>query len=280
MAGELETARAAKLSMERVADQTESRVAALYSSIVGDYVDAESITEFVTAALPIVRAGVTSGASLSSAHHRQTRRASGAKGQSKVPKPKAFNTEQAESSLRYLGFVKPAKEAGADLEGGVLLTEPDKVREQVGAGAARRVVQSGMEQARAAAVADRGSIGWARVTQGSDACYFCSMLETRGLVYKKDSFEHSDRQFKDNKMPPEVLSGELVAKVHDNCRCVIVPIYSRGSDIQTNANDMYDTWLKVQRQYEWLARRMGVGMVDIWRWYWEGRIEKIAQDNV
>lgn len=281
MAGELAAARAAKVSMEHTADQTADRVSALYTSIVGDFLTPDAISAFIAAALPIVKAGASAGASLASSSHRQARRAAGVTGQARVPKAPKFNSEQAESSLRYLGLVRPAKAEGVtDLDQGILLTAPAKVAEEVGAGAARRVVQSGMDQARAAAVADRRAIGWARVTQGADACYFCSMLETRGTVYSVESFEHSDRQFKENRMPPEVLSGELAAKVHDHCRCVITPIYSRTSEVQKNADQMYQTWLKVQRQYAWLARRAGVGMIEIWRWYWEGSIENRAAKYV
>src|SRR5690606_13886960 len=155
-------ARAAKASMENAADETGDRVSALYASIVGDLATPDSISAFITAALPVVKAGAAMGASLASAHHRQARPPAQLGASFTVPKAKKFNTEQAESSLRYLGFVQPAREAGStNLDDGVLLTRPEKVAEEVGAGAARRVVQSGMDQARAAALADKKAVGWA-----------------------------------------------------------------------------------------------------------------------
>lgn len=277
MPGELTAARAAKRSMEVTANDIGSKVAALYRQIVGTQPSPDSISSFVSAALPVVRRGHSSAVSLAKSYHRQARRAAGVKGAAKIPKGPEFNPEQAESSLRFVGFVEPARRDSAVLDLPFFNSEPETTYDAVDAAAARRVVQSGMDMARAAAEADKKAIGWARVTQGADACYFCSMLESRGMVYSSDSFEFVDERFQENRLPPTVLSGELTAKTHDHCRCVLVPIFSRTSDVQKNADSIYSTWKTIQRDYAWLRREAGVNMIQIWRWYWEGSLASVAQ---
>src|SRR5699024_11002675 len=150
------------------------------------------------------------------------------------------------------GFVEPARRDSAVLDLPFVNSEPDKAYDAVDGAAARRVVQSGMDIARAAAEAAKSAVGWARATPGVDDCDVCSMLESRGMVYDVDSFEVVASRFIENALPPTVLSGELTAKTHDHCRCVLVPVFSRASDIQKNADGIYATWKTVQRDYAWL----------------------------
>lgn len=280
MPGELTAARAAKRSMEYTADDVGSKVSALYSKIVGSQPSPEAISEFVASALPVVKRGHTAAVSLAKDQHRRTRRAAGVKGSVKLPAGPTFNPEQAESSLRFVGFVEPARRERVSFDLPFFNSEPVKTRESVGGSAARRVVQAGMDMARAAAEADKSAIGWARVTQGPDACYFCSMLEARGVIYDVGSFEVANERFRDNAFPPTVLTGELPAKTHDHCRCVLVPVFSRASEIQKNADELYAVWKTVQREYAWLRRSANVDMIQIWRWYWEGSIDQVAQNWV
>src|SRR5699024_11811375 len=100
------------------------------------------------------------------AHHRQFRRAAGIKGSVKIPAGAAFNAEQAESSLRFVGFVEPARRDSAVLDLPFVNSEPDKTYDAVDGAAARRDVQSGLDMARAAAEADKTALGWASVTSG------------------------------------------------------------------------------------------------------------------
>lgn len=277
MAGELVAARAAKKSMAYAADDVGSKVASLYRQIVGASPSPETISQFIGSALPVVKRGHSTALSLAKAHHRQARRAAGVKGAVKIPSGPAFNPEQAESSLRFVGFVEPAKRDAITFDLPFFNTEVEKTYDAVESSAARRVIQSGMDMARAAAEADKMALGWARVTQGADACYFCSMLESRGMVYSTDSFTVVDLRFEENRLPPTVLSGELTAKTHNHCRCVLVPVYSRTSEVQDNADNLYSTWKVVQNQYAWLRREAGVDMIQIWRWYWDGSIAGVAQ---
>lgn len=277
MAGDLAAARAAKRSMEHTANDIGGKVAALYRQIVGTQPSPDSVSRFVSAAVPVVKRGHSSAVSLARSAHRQARRAAGVKGSVKMPAAPTFNPEQVESSLRFVGFVEPGRRDTATLDLPFVNSNPDSTYDAIDGAAARRVVQSGMDMARAVAEADKSAIGWARVTQGADACYFCSMLEARGAVYESNSFEFVDARFKENKMPPAVLSGELVAKTHDHCRCVLVPMFTHQSEVQKNADGIYATWKTVQRDYAWLRREAGVDMIQIWRWYWEGSLASVAR---
>ena len=59
--------------------------------------------------------------------------------------------------------------------------------------------------------------GYVRITREDDkVCYFCAMLATRAN-YLEDSFDYSDQLFE----------GAGTAKVHDSCRCILRPVYSK-----------------------------------------------------
>lgn len=275
MAGELAAARVVKGSIERSADRTGAQVAALFRKHVGDTVSPESISDFVAAALPVVRAGGNSAGSLVNSAHRRARRAAGVTGSAPRLTPPEFNAEKVETSLRFIGMVQPAREAGALIEVPFRPSDVEKVYDDIEATAARQVVQMGMDAASNAARKDPRALGWARVTQGAGACYFCSMLESRGIVYTSESFRYSDPRFETNAFPPEVMSGELTAKVHDHCRCILAPVFNRSSDIISNADAIYSVWKRVQKDYGWVRRRFGLDMIQLWRLYWEGGTERI-----
>lgn len=275
MAGELAAARVVKGSIERAADRTGAQVAALFRKHVGDTVSPESIADFVAAALPVVRSGGNSAGSLVNSAHRRARRVAGVTGSAPRLTPPEFNAEKVETSLRFIGMVQPAREAGALIEVPFRPSDVEKVYDDIEATAARQVVQMGMDAATSAARKDPRALGWARVTQGAGACYFCSMLESRGIVYTSESFRYSDPRFETNAFPPEVMSGELTAKVHDHCRCILVPVFNRSSDIISNADAIYSVWKRVQKDYGWVRRRFGLDMIQLWRLYWEGGTERI-----
>lgn len=93
------------------------------------------------------------------------------------------------------------------------------------AGAAERAaLDGGRQQMRTVSQEDTGCVGFQRVTD-SDPCYFCALLAANGPAYKKDSsFAGSDRKFKANK----IFGGsepDNIAKVHNHCRCVLVPVF-------------------------------------------------------
>lgn len=99
-------------------------------------------------------------------------------------------------------------------------------------GAATRHVLTGGRQSLLTLVeGDMKAIGWIRVTDG-DPCHFCSMLSSRGAVYKEDSFSQSDPRF----------HGPGEFKVHDSCACTMEMIYSRQAAWPGRADEFYRMW--------------------------------------
>jgi hypothetical protein len=103
---------------------------------------------------------------------------------------------------------------------------------------------------------DRRVLGYARVTD-SDPCYFCALLASHGLFYSKDAFaknnpkrrsgRKSDADFIANPNARKDLpAGWIdVAKVHNNCRCTLRPVYTKSSGMDAAASHWLDGWKKV-----------------------------------
>lgn len=273
----LSHARIHKQAITTQAETTADRVVGLYQDIVGGYLSSGNMYAFVEAAIPIIRAGMNNSHRITSSAYGRARRGEGVRDRFDFPAQRTVNDEQIASSLKYLGFVAPRRrqlDDGPSFEIPLEDLTPELTESHLEGGVGRRVVQQSMDSIARAARADQRAIGWARVTMNDDnVCYFCSMLESRGIVYRKESFEGTDRRFRDNMYPPAVLDGELSSKAHDWCRCVLTPVFSSSSDVQENADKLYSTWLEVQRQYADVARIFGWDMIKVWRLWWEGRID-------
>lgn len=89
-------------------------------------------------------------------------------------------------------------------------------------------------------------IGYARVTD-SKPCYFCALLASRGAVYTKDSFLKSDQKFTANPSGAQDLPEDFhdIAKVHNNCKCTLRPVYSKSSAIDDAAKHYKAGWKSV-----------------------------------
>src|SRR5699024_344341 len=131
---------------------------------VGDEISASSISSFITAALPVIRNGGNAAGSLVNSSHRRARRAAQTPGSAPRLGNPEFNAEKVESSLRYMGMVKPAEQSGALLEFPFTPSDIERVYDDVEASAARQVVQAGMDAAVSAVRKDARALGWARVT--------------------------------------------------------------------------------------------------------------------
>jgi len=105
--------------------------------------------------------------------------------------------------------------------------------------AVRQAMNGGRGVIDLAAAQDEKIKGYARVTDG-DPCAFCALLASRGAVYGKGSFINTDRQVEEARQSGEwslnpdaardVPAGwSNVAKVHNNCRCHLRPVYSTES---------------------------------------------------
>lgn len=101
--------------------------------------------------------------------------------------------------------------------------------------AVKTAMDGGRQLVDSEVAADMVAKGYQRVTDG-DPCSFCALLASRGPVYDDGSFPGSDKflapaEFED------ATGSNSVARVHDHCRCGLVPVYSSFSPV--------DPWGKV-----------------------------------
>lgn len=114
-------------------------------------------------------------------------------------------------------------------------------------GSMSRLVLSGGRDAVLGNVrADRQAVGWARITD-KDPCSFCSMLASRGPVFR--SKETADFQ------------------AHDHCACMAVPVWSRDEAWLQHSRDLYERWKQVTEGHSGAEARKA------WRRYWDNRRE-------
>lgn len=91
---------------------------------------------------------------------------------------------------------------------------------------------------------DKRVIGYARVTD-SNPCYFCALLASRGAFYGKDSFLDTNSTFDPHSSGPKDLPADWVpAKVHNNCKCTLRPVYSKSSGMDAAAQYYRNAWNK------------------------------------
>lgn len=87
--------------------------------------------------------------------------------------------------------------------------------------------------------------GWQRQTD-LDPCYFCALLAANGPFYKReDSFAKSDRSFNPNLAFEATGEPDGIAKVHDNCRCTLIPVFEGGEFDDVWGKVALDLWDKV-----------------------------------
>lgn len=117
----------------------------------------------------------------------------------------------------------------------VPLTTAVRNAEALSSGAAiRHVLNGGRDTLDANIRRDRRSLGFVRVTDASP-CWFCAMLASRGPVYKAESFSAADARFQ----------GFGAHKVHDNCGCMIEPVFSDETRWPGRAREFRELWNEV-----------------------------------
>ena len=99
---------------------------------------------------------------------------------------------------------------------------------------------------------------WARVLTGAENCAFCVVLASRGPVYS--TAEDAGRVTADEKFDEVGLRG-YVNSYHDNCDCLVVPIYKHGEwpgyeDYKALDKFYYDTI----KNPLWQGERVGEGV--------------------
>lgn len=103
--------------------------------------------------------------------------------------------------------------------------------------------------------ADRIARAWARETKPG-ACYFCSLLATRGAVYKNRDTAGAGAN--------DQFVGDGLFKFHDHCRCVAVPVFG-----------VYEPTAQVRQwriEHAALKKEFGGVSMNLWRQHVEGRL--------
>lgn len=116
--------------------------------------------------------------------------------------------------------------------------------------ASRLVLEGGRETVHRSAERDGQSLGYMRITD-ADPCHFCSMLASRGPVYKTQATAGDPRG-----------GGK---RYHDQCACTAAPIFGSDEEWLAEARDLYDQWLNVTEGLSGQQAR------NAWRRYWESR---------
>lgn len=107
--------------------------------------------------------------------------------------------------------------------------------------AIRQAINGSRSVTRDVAEQDPSILGYARVTD-SDPCYYCAILASRGAVYRADSFVASDADFKGGSIADLGENWSDVAKVHDNCRCTLRPVYMKAHFRDRESWFYYEQW--------------------------------------
>ncbi|GGK61276.1 hypothetical protein Sme01_02940 [Sphaerisporangium melleum] len=133
--------------------------------------------------------------------------------------------------------------------------------EHLAEGVAQKIVaDAGRDTIVEALTGDSEALGWARHT-GPNACHFCALLCSRGAVYHSEATAGAGAN--------SGFEGEGSYKFHDNCDCVVYPIF-QGQ--KWNPPDYVREW---DRLYAESTRgAYGTkGKLRAWRKAFEGRDE-------
>jgi hypothetical protein len=131
-----------------------------------------------------------------------------------------------------------------------------------GGAALRHVNDGGRDTALTVVQNDRAALGWIRLT-AADPCSFCAMLASRGITwgrYTKESFAASDIKFAGDPR----ADGATTAKVHDQCRCVVAPVWRRDDPRLDQSKQWRQMWNdNIRRNYG------GKDAINAWRRLYE-----------
>ncbi|MGW3321139.1 VG15 protein [Streptomyces virginiae] len=142
--------------------------------------------------------------------------------------------EQVENSLRWA--TKDLWETDAEQEAfDVRLAQAEQRAEAV---AQKLVADQGRATTRQAVDRDREAVAYARAA-ALGGCAFCKLMASRGAVYKNARTAGRDAN--------EKFTGDAsVVKFHDNCHCVIVPVF-RGQQFELSAHAA--EWDRIYREF-------------------------------
>lgn len=197
--------------------------------------------------LNLVRVRRVDSANRAAAAYSAMRLAAGTSSPFEPSSPRVLTEERIAQALNSAGpaVMRKALNAGAT---------PVQARERMATTltgtATRLALEAGRDVIEASIRDDDEALGWARVGDG-DPCSWCSMLISRGAVYKS-AVTAGDGRF----------GGE---KYHDHDGCQAVPIFDPESPILDRADELYADWKRVT------AGHGGKDAINVWRRWWESR---------
>lgn len=170
-----------------------------------------------------------------------------------VPPPLALDEDRLAATLNATGIAvfKKAQRLGASAE-----QARDRMAVTLSGSASNLVLEGGRSVIETSIGDDEDAIGWIRVTDG-DPCAWCSMLASRGAVYKsaETAGRGANSQFKG--------AGEF--KFHDFDGCHAIALFTHDHPFQQHAEDLYDQWKRET------AGESGKDAINAWRRYWDSR---------
>ena len=211
--------------------------------------------EFLDRALRDIRGQYGASSILARSFYATSRRLGAPGADSFTPSAPEFDDEATIVSLVAAGFdhLSKALEAGDDLE--LALETAGESASRAGVRRAllggRKLIIDGVER-------DTVAVGFYWQTVGDDrVCSWCSMLASRGAVFKEKSWAGDPRP-----------DGRRKVSAHDNCRCHVAPVWDPAQELPDGVLDLSADWDDVR------ATGPGNGWsghesIKAWRRFWE-----------
>jgi hypothetical protein len=130
---------------------------------------------------------------------------------------------------------------------GAFHPDPQLALDRLSEAAEQLVFEQYRRQMSSATEVDDQATGWARVPN-ADACSFCLMLALRGPVYTSKAAAGPNRRSRRNpNRPDEAFLGAGAAKVHDNCRCGVEPVFGGAFEPSARVREAQKVWDEVTK---------------------------------
>jgi len=161
------------------------------------------------------------------------------------------------------GIVAEAFQSLSDaMEAGESLEEALGTSAELAEGVAiRSAFRPGREMLYDAHRQDERAIGWIWETANDDrVCYRCSMQQSRGAVFEKDSFDVRNN-----------ADGTMKVWFHNLCRCHLRNVFTEDPALSDTAARLYQQWSIATQPFSAPASGSLTGneSVNAWRRYWE-----------
>ena len=210
-----------RLSQARLGAQTVQQMRSAWRLFDPSDIDA-SLDRWFRVTLPIVRTQRRTSARLAGNYLRAFKVLE--IGESTVPLQLAETVEE-QAVVTSLTVTGPASVKSAMSRGVSLVRAAETAEARTAATAMRHVLNGGRETIVNTVRAARRAAGWARTTSGR-ACHFCSMLASRGAVYRERSVDF---------------------EAHDHCSCGAEPIYRDDAALPPGNERLRDLWQESTR---------------------------------